>query len=519
MATILYDDTEYTVEIESLIAELRKRDTDPRYKASPVWDVYARISRGYSAKDTIKCGRQLVEILKSMLNRDCRLGEVFTDPKKSAWKLHGKRPGFVQVIHRIEKGITQGVFAWHLDRLARQPRDMERLISAAIERQQIGRPFTIASCYGDHLLNGSLLELRIKMAFAAEESEAKSRRLKDKNADDRQRGRIAGGSVPFGHQPHGDIEIPELQLTRERQAVKDGIEALLAGMSLTHVARMWNDRGLTRRNGLKWDPQKIRATVDHARHAGMVEHHGKIVRPFADAYATRIVTVEQFMALRALFDSRKRGKQPVTESPYYLSGMIFCDHCGTKLVGSSTGKVRMYRCPPRGCGKVSVLADAAEKFAAAHAIQTLADPEHAFSVARASQALDAIESQITTSETALRGILAKVTSRPDRYDIFAPSIGTLELQLDILTAERDAMMKAGAGQPHVMADVNTLHLAWEKASPVERATMFRRAHPRGFFVCPVGRGMRLRGEAIQRRFGWAQGEASLRLLGQLELAA
>jgi DNA invertase Pin-like site-specific DNA recombinase len=72
---------------------------------------------------------------------------VLRDDGRSAWSVRAKRPGWIELVSRLESGASQGVIAWHADRLMRQPRDLEMLIGFG------DRGLIVASCHGDYNLS------------------------------------------------------------------------------------------------------------------------------------------------------------------------------------------------------------------------------------------------------------------------------------------------------------------------------------------------------------------------------
>lgn len=100
-----------------LVALLRLRDTDPTYADAPVLDVYGRISKNPETGELEKVDRQLLDCLQNVQRRHARLGEVLRDDGISAWRLNAKRPGWNDLVARLEKRASAGVVAWHTDRL------------------------------------------------------------------------------------------------------------------------------------------------------------------------------------------------------------------------------------------------------------------------------------------------------------------------------------------------------------------------------------------------------------------
>lgn len=181
-------------QVRGLIDDLRRRDLDPEFGSSPVLDVYGRISVNPETGETEKVDRQIEDTLGEVRRRRARLGEVLRDDGRSAWSLRAKRPGWEQLVARMESGASAGVVAWHTDRLMRQPRDLERLISFG------DRGLIVASCHGDYNLASAddRFALRVITAAAAKSSDDTSRRQKRRAAAMRSAGRQSSGTRWFG---------------------------------------------------------------------------------------------------------------------------------------------------------------------------------------------------------------------------------------------------------------------------------------------------------------------------------
>lgn len=105
-----------------------------------------------------------------------------------------RRLSFERLLERASMGTSQGIAAWHVDRLFRQPRDLERLIDLA------DSGFRVISSHGtrDPSNPDDRFILRIEVAHAARSSDNASRRIKRRNAVYRERGRTTGGRPGFG---------------------------------------------------------------------------------------------------------------------------------------------------------------------------------------------------------------------------------------------------------------------------------------------------------------------------------
>jgi DNA invertase Pin-like site-specific DNA recombinase len=86
--------------------------------------------------------------------------------------LEEERPaGFETALERAAAGLTQGIAVWNVDRLFRQPRDLERLIDLADSPTDTG--FRVISSFGANDLSDpdDRYILRIEVAHAARSSD------------------------------------------------------------------------------------------------------------------------------------------------------------------------------------------------------------------------------------------------------------------------------------------------------------------------------------------------------------
>lgn len=105
-----------------------------------------------------------------------------------------RRPDFEVLLQRAEDKVSQGIAVWHVDRLFRQPRDLERLIDLA------DNGFRVISSHGTRNLSDpdDRFILRIEVAHAARSSDDSSRRIRRRFASLRQGGQWVGGRPGFG---------------------------------------------------------------------------------------------------------------------------------------------------------------------------------------------------------------------------------------------------------------------------------------------------------------------------------
>jgi site-specific DNA recombinase len=170
--------------------------------------VYCRISR---ARDEDQTGvdrqerlcREVAERLGLVVVPGC----VFVDNNRSAWQRSRKRPGWDALLEAIRAGRVGHVIVYHPDRLMRQPRDLEELLTVSEEHD-----ITLHGQANRRDLSDpdDRFFLRIEVAYACRSSDDASRRLQDALEDRAREGRVhAGAQRPYGYAPGGMVIIEE----------------------------------------------------------------------------------------------------------------------------------------------------------------------------------------------------------------------------------------------------------------------------------------------------------------------
>lgn len=297
-----------------------------------------------------------------------QIAHVYVDNDTSAYS--GKpRPQYRQMLQDLEAGQVDAVVVWHLDRLHRNPRELEEFFEVC-DRSRVTQ---LASVTGDIDLgtHDGRFQARILGAVARKESDDKSRRLRRKHEELAAAGRNSGGGTrPFGYDDDRVTVRPE-----EASLICAAARAILAGESLRSFARSWNDAGHRTSAARPWGEGSLRRMLMSARISGQREHHKQIV---ARATWPAIITPEQTAQLRALLGDPSRLTRRSARR-YLLTGFLRCGVCGERIVSRPRGdKVRAYVCAvgPRfgGCGKIKALAEPVEQLVTDMAIAALDSP-------------------------------------------------------------------------------------------------------------------------------------------------
>jgi len=162
----------------------------------------------------------------------------FADNDVSASKLTRKRPDYERMMARIRAGECDVLIITYMDRLYRQPIELENIIPV-IEKAGV----LVATVYeGDMDLRTDTgqLQARVKVAFARAEVMRKANRQKRANLERAQKGdRTPHGIRPFGYQ---DDRITPRE--DEAEAIRWAARHVLAGGSVSAILREWTKMGV-----------------------------------------------------------------------------------------------------------------------------------------------------------------------------------------------------------------------------------------------------------------------------------
>lgn len=286
---------------------------------------------------------------------------VYKDNDRSA--SNGKeRPEFNRLVTDMEAGKVHTLIVWHLDRLTRNVRDLTRVIEAGKDHRT-----NIASVHGVSLDLGDptgVAVATILTAIAAMEVQHKGARQRSANEQRARRGETFWTRRPFGYQRHnGEVTIVE----DEAAAIREGARMVLAGSTITAVARHWNSLGLTTTAGNPWGVTQVRRLLINPRYIGRRIYNGE---DLGDGSWPAILDPEQLTVLEAkLTDPRRKTAPNDLSIKYLLSGIAACGKCGKPMYASPSptknGPSRMiYRCMggyclSRGLEQVDAVVEAA----------------------------------------------------------------------------------------------------------------------------------------------------------------
>jgi len=331
--------------------------------------IYARIS---DDRDDTRLGieRQLKDCRVKAQENGWQIVDEYVDNDVSAYK--GRvRPSYCRMLDDIASGVVEAVVVYHLDRLHRQPRELEQFFDIC---DKAGVQ-DLASVTGDVDLStdDGRFMARIQGAVARKSSDDMSRRIRRKALEIAQAGKIGGGGTrPFGY----ERDFKTIVLS-EAAIVQEAAGRVLAGESVRSICLDLVERKIPTATGGKWSQQVMTRMLKSARISGKRQHQGEII---GDAEWPGIISAEEGDRLRVILGDPARRTTNGRARKYLLAGMLRCGRCGEPLISRprADGR-RRYVCARRPetscCGKLGVVADELEALVAEMVIFRLEGPD------------------------------------------------------------------------------------------------------------------------------------------------
>lgn len=316
--------------------------------------VYARIS---SDQEGTGLGvlRQLEDCRRLAREMGWTVAEEYVDNDVSAFSGR-KRPQYERMLADLRDGLRDAVVVYHVDRLTRRPIELERFVEVVTEARVQHVRF-VAGGDVDVASGDGLLVLRMLAAVAANESAAKSRRVKRKMEQVAAEGRPHGGS----NRPYGFEDDKVTIRLDEAEVIRQLVARFLAGESLRSLATWLDEEEIRTVRGGPWRTPTLRSLLRSGRIAGLREHQGVVVGP---ARWEPIISETDRNRVLALMEQRKVSGRRAPRR-YLLSGLLRCGRCGHTLYSSARATTRRYVCSSGpdhgGCGRLTIVAAPVEE--------------------------------------------------------------------------------------------------------------------------------------------------------------
>lgn len=184
---------------------MNERSTAPRKTA-----IYLRISQDREM-DGLAIERQREDCENLARFRRWEVVDTYVDQSKSATDRTAIRPDYDRMVADYQLGRFDAIICYDLDRLTRQPRQLEDWIDAAELR---GLALVTANGDADLSTDGGRMYARIKAAVARAEMERKSARQSAAQRQRAMQGRAPKGMRPLGYAVDGEVIRHEAEAVR-----------------------------------------------------------------------------------------------------------------------------------------------------------------------------------------------------------------------------------------------------------------------------------------------------------------
>jgi site-specific DNA recombinase len=310
---------------------------------------YARISYD-DERDGLGVQRQATDIRKLVEGRGDTLAGMYTDNSVSAYK-NVERPAFEQLLGDLASGLIDGLAVWDCDRLARRPKDLERVIDLFDARPLV---FLTSQADIDLSTPDGRFMARLMVNFASKSSADMSRRIRRKKLEQAQLGKPSGGGKRgYGYEDDRLTVLPD-----EAKIIQEAAQRVLAGESLTSICHSLNQRCIATTSATPWRRNTLRGVLVAPRIAGLREYRGAVMMGDdgpVKAQWEPIVDVAIWEAVQEILTDPTRLNRS-RDNKYLLSGFLRCP-CSCKMFGVYIRGARKYRCHQDwGCGRTTRMA-------------------------------------------------------------------------------------------------------------------------------------------------------------------
>ena len=234
----------------------------------------------------------------------------------------------------VQNGVGNVVVLF-LDRFGRNPREILRRYWE-LEEQGI----TVQSINED--LKEELM-LLIRAGIAGQESKRTSERVSMALRKAAEKGRLVS-KLPFGYVKVRDVEGERVeQVPAEAAAIRLAYELATArNMGYKGMADELNRLGYRTKSGALFAAQSLKLILLNPAMAGHAVFRGQGEEIITENAYPAIFSAEEWNTLQQRLTIRREGQHRgrTDSSPYLLSGILRCGHCGGAMSGASSGPGR-----------------------------------------------------------------------------------------------------------------------------------------------------------------------------------
>ncbi|MBQ1072496.1 recombinase family protein [Micromonospora sp. C31] len=250
-----------------------------------------------------------------------------------------ERPGLKKALDAAKAGLYDVLLVYRVDRFSRSLAhfvDLAATLDAANVR--------VASATEPVDTGGAVgrMMLQFLAVFAEYERNMIIDRVKSGMTAKASKGQWAGGTRPYGYLVNPDTQrlVPNPD---EAPILRDIFRLYTRDRLGTRaIATDLNARGVPNRTGKKWSGHTINRILDNPAYLGDIAYRDVYV---PDAHPA-LIDRDTFRRAQDIASARGdvQTQRAMSDSDYYLTGLLTCPRCGQRYIGTSAkGRTRRYR--------------------------------------------------------------------------------------------------------------------------------------------------------------------------------
>lgn len=252
------------------------------------------------------------------------------------------RPGFQSILDGMRSGRINALLAEDLDRMMRDPRDLEDLIDIAAEHRVNARSLSGSLTFTDGGTDSEITMARVMVTMGNKSSRDTGRRVAASRKRKAHANEYGGGRRPYGFESDGVTKRWD-----ECQVIVTASRRVVQGIKLAPLVQDLIDAEVPTVTGAAWSSQSLRDILLRPRNGGIQVYQGQEI---GHVPARQVIPVDLYRAVvRTLTDPARTTT--TSNAPRWLGSCLYrcgkCDDGTTCVVTSSCGRTPSYICRRR----------------------------------------------------------------------------------------------------------------------------------------------------------------------------
>ena len=336
--------------------------------------IYVRVSTERQVKEGYSIEAQKENLINFSNRQGFNIVDIYSDEGISGKNIKDRKE-VKRLIEDIKKGIIDVVVLYKFDRLTRDSKDTEDIISLLQLYENI-EIYTLSGGVIDVSSATGRFNIRINGAVAQLEREQTIERIKLAFKEKTRQGyTLATNITCYGYDRKRHEKIQTVN-KKEADIVKRIFKMYLNGLAFKEICNVLNSEKIkTKMSGRKvknyvvnsvWMPKTIRLILTNPTYIGKVRYHiGKLDYLVLDGKHKPIISKKIWNETQLLLQKRKRiSKTNIPKQDVYFCGTLYCGICGHKLTPTRTVRIKKdgtktiyngYRCINREKNKCNAI--------------------------------------------------------------------------------------------------------------------------------------------------------------------